>query len=234
MYSTYNGAKKRAKALQASLQRLDLPVSLSQCQHAMARGGNYRDWDHLRRALREGSPPPLLEGFQERARVAVPAMATGPANRWLDGELSRLEDKAAGGQTLPDETRDWYLYVYEYASAVAVQHRVSTPLLKGGRGMHMRQSLIQAFTLGILEPRFDPKTFVLTSRGTMQEIFRDYVGQPGFEKALRQLVEAGIFEVLSEVGGEWTIALHPPSKVLVQRHVDLCRRLDAEYYENAV
>lgn len=232
MYSTYDGAKRRAKSLQATLRRLDILVALGQCQRAMARGGNYRDWDHLRRVLSEGAQAAPLDGFQERARVAVPAMATGPANRWLDVELSRLRERAKGEPALSDETGDWYVYVHEYAFAIGVQHQALTPLLKGGRGMRLRQSLVQDLAIGRLAPAFDPETLVLTSQGTLREIFPGHVDKAGFRKAFADLVEAGICEVLSEEGGVLTIALHPPPKALVLEHVNLCRRLDADYYEN--
>lgn len=232
MYTTYDGAKKRATSLQAAMKRLALDVPLNQCQHAMARGAGYRDWDHLRRELTTKPRQVPLEGFQHRARVAMPEMATGPANRWLDVELGRLRDKGDPEATAKDEFRDWYVYVHEYAFAIGVMHYSTTTLLKGGRGMRLRQALVQDLATGRLNPAFDPHTFVLTSRGTAAELFGSQADHPGFTKAFNELVEARIFEVLGNVDGVMTVALHPPPVAVVQAHVDRCRASDSEYWRD--
>ncbi|HWV80801.1 MAG TPA: glyoxalase superfamily protein, partial [Hyphomicrobiaceae bacterium] len=51
MYSTMDGAKKRAKQLKHILERSGLAYSLAKCQAAVARAAGYEDWHDLTRRI---------------------------------------------------------------------------------------------------------------------------------------------------------------------------------------
>lgn len=96
MYATYEGAKRLARRFHKALRDAEVEVGLHDCLFAMARGGGYRDWRHLRQRLAGGrSERAGLDGFLERAILSLPPGAVGPATRWIDAELARFNENLA-------------------------------------------------------------------------------------------------------------------------------------------
>ncbi|MDP1598730.1 hypothetical protein [Phenylobacterium sp.] len=233
MYSTYDGAKRRAQTVAAVLQGAELPTPLHVCQRALALAGGYRDWDHLRRTLAKGvSRQAQLDGFLRRLVFALPDQAVGPAYRWAETVLSDLEDRMRGKPTSDRETLDWYTRVYEFVSAIGVIHRSRTPLLTpgSGAGQRLRQDMVLGLCIGPAKPRFDPESYVLTFEGSLEELMPEDVGHRNFGREFERLCAAGIFEWNGEAQ---ILRLNPPPVDQVRAHIAKCRGFDAEYWREA-
>jgi hypothetical protein len=234
MFSTYQGAKRCAHKLQAALRVLDVDVQLSICRHAIARGGGYRDWNHLHGALATGVRRPApLDNFGPRAWLSLPEQAIAPAKRWLESQISLMKERAAGvSPCIPREDRDWHVYEFEYAFAMDVIHQSHTPLLRpgSGRGMRLRQSLVHKACMGFSRSRMDHRTLTLTVEGDAHEIFRTPAFHPHFTREFDRLLRAGIFEWSGCLSRGGTLVVNPPSVELVRGHIEKCRRLNAEYW----
>lgn len=98
MYATYREAKRYARAMLDILQKLEVEISLEECQHALALGGGYRDWHDLHQSLasckvRYATP----QGFEHRVLLAVPRMALDPTARWIEAQIERQRMRRQGG-----------------------------------------------------------------------------------------------------------------------------------------
>ena len=158
MYTTYDGAKKRARVLQALLEEQEVEISLSTCQHAMARGGGYRDWEHLRRTYAaQATRHACLEGFLERAYLALPTQAVSPGRRWIEVELDLIRDRAAGREENEEGRafRDHYARDFDLVSAIGVIHRKVSLLVKlgSGKGQHLREDMVCGLCLRSILPK---------------------------------------------------------------------------------
>jgi hypothetical protein len=233
MFSTYAGAKKRSRALHTTLTTVELEVTLTQCQYALARGAGYRDWQHLRRSL-DGRParPAPLDGFLERAALSMPAQAVGPTHRWVETELSSIKARERAEPPINREFREWYVKDFEVTMAIGVLHRSTTPLLcpGSGRGQRLRQELAVGLCLGSPHPVLDRKTFTLMFKGTVEELFGRHAAHPHFLREFDRLVNAGLFAWRAAPEGGIDLVLSPPPLTLVRDHIRKCRDLDAEHW----
>lgn len=233
MYSTYDGAKDRAKTLASLLRDAELPTPLHVCQRVMAVAGGYRDWDHLRRTLdKDVRRPAELEGFLRRMVLALPEQAVGPAYRWAEGIVSDLQGRELGKAPADQTSLDWYARVFEYAMAIGVIHRSSTPLLTpgSGQGQRLRQDMVAGICVGPTYARFDRKTFVLTFEGALETLMPDEAGHKNFDREFARLCEAGIFEWDFQAQ---VLRLNPPPLERVRAHIAMVRRNHAEYWREA-
>lgn len=233
MYSTYDGAKRRAQTLAGVLDDAELPTPLHQCQRVIAVAGGYRDWDHLRRTLTNGaSRPAELGGFLRRMVLALPEQAVGPAYRWAEATLSDLESRTRG-ETAPDRAfLDWYSRVFEYVNAIGVIHRSGTALLTpgSGTGQRLRQNMVAGICLGPAKPSFDRETFVLTFEGSLEALMPEEAGHKNFDREFGRLCAAGIFEWDAKAK---VLRLNPPPLDRVRDHIAMCRKHHAEYWREA-
>jgi len=236
MYSTYAGAKRRSHALHAALREAEVDVNLTSCQHALARGGGYQTWHHLRRVLADGARRPAqVDGFLERASLAMPTQALGPTRRWVEVELDRL-DPRDGDAGSDRSRRHWYATEWEFVFAVGVMHRATTALLRpgSGRGQRLRQDMVCYLCMGPIDARLDRPTLRLTFEGRRSELFKETLKHPHFLREFARLNDAGILEWRAADGepasDEGTLVLAPPPPELVRHHVRKCRELDAEYW----
>ena len=230
MYSTYDGAKRRAKALASFLSEVELETPLHVCQRAVALAGGYRDWDHLRRVLKDGvCRPASLERFLDPLLRALPLEAVGPANRWAEGEISQLDDKSRGREPMDREWVEWHQRVDEYAKAIGIVHRAHTPLLRpgSGAGQKLRLNIVDGLCMGRDLPSFDRRTYVLTFEWCLEDLMPDEFGHPHFEREFIRLQRAGILEWDDK---DQTLRLNPPPIELVRERIAKFRRLDAEYW----
>lgn len=233
MYSTYDGAKRRAQTLATLLGEAEAATPLHLCQHALAQAGGYRDWDHLRRELIPGvDRPARLEGFLRRLALALPDHAVGPGYHWAEGVLWDLRERAKGMGGVDRRELDWFARVHEYVSAIGVIHRSRTPLLNpgSGAGQRLRQNIVAMLCLGPAKPSFDRETFVLIFEGSLAELMPLDLVHPNFAREFERLCAAGIFE--------WDpvariLRLNPPPLDLVRAHIATCRDHAAEYWREA-
>lgn len=232
MYSTYDGAKRRAQTLAGLLRDVEIDIALCDCQFAIARAGGYRDWRHLHQTLAKGVERPApLQGFLQRIVHAVPPVAVGPTYRWAESEISRLtvrDDRA----TFDREQLDWYRRTHEFVFAIAVTHRTRTPLLTpgSGAGMRLRQAMVDALCLAPPDARFDRQTYVLSFEGDYASRFGKLAQHRHFQREFDRLCAAGILDWRPDIQ---VLRLNPPELDLVRTHVDLCRQNDAEYWREA-
>lgn len=233
MYSTYDGAKRRAHALSAMLRDAELSTPLHLCQHVLAVAGGYRDWDHLRRTLSKGlRRPAKLDGFLRRMVLELPDQAVGPAYRWAEAILSDLRGRERGKAPADRASMDWYSRVMEYVSAIGVAHRIGTPLLMPGSGLgqRLRLDMVAGLCVGPAHPRFDRETFVLTFEGGLDTLMPREAGHKNFDREFARLCEAGLFEWDAN---RRILRLNPPPLERVRAHIARCRQLDAEYWREA-
>jgi len=236
MYSTYAGAKRRSRALHAALREAEVDVNLTACQHALARGGGYQSWRHLVRALPDGTRRPAqLEGFLDRASLAMPTQAVGPTRRWVEVELERFDPRQrdVGSERWK---RHWYAKEWEFVFGIGVMHRATTALLRpgSGRGQRLRQDMVCYLCMGPIDPELDRATLRLTFRGRRSELFRETFEHPHFIREFARLTGAGILEWRAATGAdasdEGVLILNPPPPDLVRSHIRKCRELDAEHW----
>ena len=233
MFSTYDGAKRRANTLAAVLDDAEIDVPLHICQRAIAQAGGYRDWDHLKRSLPIGVDRPAnLTGFLRRLVQALPDQAVGPGYRWAEAELSQLKAKASGREPMDREWLDWFTRVSEYVFAIGVVHRTRTPLLMpgSGAGQRLRQDMVAGLCVGPAKPHFERETYVLTFQGALDEHMPKEAKHPNFDREFARLCAAGIFVWDQNAK---ILRLNPPPLDLVRAHIATCRDLDAEYWREA-
>jgi energy-coupling factor transporter ATP-binding protein EcfA2 len=65
MFSTYEGAKRRARALQRALMEMQITLPLHQCQSLVATAADYADWHELQTSLNRPTPA-LSAGLEDR------------------------------------------------------------------------------------------------------------------------------------------------------------------------
>lgn len=207
MFSTYDGAKKCASALKRLFEESGFLYPLHKCQHAAARAGGYRDWNHLRTSMEGRERRCDAEQFRQRLIAALPEPCHAPVRAWLDREPpDRRID--------PDVPARWYRDVFPYLFASAVLHRTETGRLVRGSGVG--QQLRQRLVVGLLMnehgghrpfPRLDPETLALIFDGSVETLYGNTVRQPRFTQELAGLVDAGILAV-DEAG----IRVFPPDR----------------------
>ncbi len=198
MFSTIDGAKKRAKALKKLLDDSGFAFPLRKCQEAVARAGGYRDWHDLDAALGRGARGRRVEPevYERRLLAILPDPCRPPLVAWLDGE----PPEPAPDPLLPPR---WFHDAFRYIFASAILHRSRTFILRpgSGEGQRFREKLV----VGLLSnqyprpgavPRLEPDTLAVVYPGSLAEIYGADAGHPRFELEIGKLVSAGVLEIL--------------------------------------
>jgi hypothetical protein len=216
MFSTIDGAKKRAKALKKLLDDSGFAFSLRKCQEAVARAGGYRDWHDLLGALGRGGRGRRAEPevYERRLLAVLPDPCRPPVVAWLDGEPA----EEAPDSLYPPR---WFHDAFHFVFASAILHRSRTAVLRpgSGEGQRFREKLV----VGLLSnqyprpgivPRLEPDTLAVLYPGSLAEIYGKDAGHPRFELEIRTLAEAGVLEVLPNA-----LRVLPPDVDAVRDHV---------------
>lgn len=192
MYSTYDGAKKRAKELKQLFDDSGIRYPLHKSQNAIAKAGGYADWHELQASMGAGGPDQEPAVFRRRLLSALPFPCHAPVMAWLDGELT---DVAIEAGVPPRYFRD----VYPFLSASSVLHRSRTPLLRPGSGVgqQLRETLVVGLLLNIHGgsrpwPQLDPESLAMVFEGELKELFREDVGHARFAIEFQRLQDEGL------------------------------------------
>ena len=193
MYSTYDGAKKRAKELKRLFDDSGIRYPLNKSQRAIARAGGFADWHELETRVTVGIPERDPAVFRRRLLSALPFPCHAPVKAWLDGELT---DVAVEPGIPPRYFRD----VFPYLSASSVLHRSRTPLLRPGSGVgqKLRETLVVGLLLNLHGgsrpwPRLDPETLAMVFEGDLDALFREDVSHARFAAEFQRLQDEGVF-----------------------------------------
>jgi hypothetical protein len=226
MYTSIDGAKKRAKSLYTLFDRSGLDLALNKCHAAVARGGGYQDWHGLEQAARTGiaAMDPAL--YRQRLISALPEPCRPLA-------LSSLESRATREKSPPDGgSADWLRFVFPYVMASAVLHRSGSAMLRpgSGKGQRLRERLVLGVLVGDLArqkrvPRLDPETLEILIEGSIDEIFADEARHPDFELQFDRLVIGGIWRYQ-----DGTLRILPPQGGDLSKHVSEKRAGKAAYF----
>lgn len=216
MFSTHEGARKRAKKLKSLLDDSGFEFPLRKCQDVVAKAGGYRDWHDLEAALGGKAAPRTVEPevYERRLIRALPDPCVPPVLAMLDNQQRQVADQEG---TPPH----WWRDVFPYVFAIAVVHRSSTAILRpgSGAGQKLRENLVVGLILnrhgGHAEmPTLDPETLALHYRGGLETLFRKDFHHPRFEIELAALEAAGIIELRPS-----GLRIAPPDPKAVQEHV---------------
>jgi hypothetical protein len=225
MYSTLDGAKKRAKELKRLFDGSGFIFPLNKCQSAVALGGGFRDWNDLEAVLSSATRTVEPAAFRKRLLAALPEPCRPPVTAWLD-------DDPAEAAPDPETPPRWYRDVFPYLLAASVLHRSLTPLLRpgSGPGQQLREKLVVGPLLNIhggdrAVPLLEPDTLAFVFRGDLESVFRDDVQHPRFETELETLTAAGILEIR-----EGTVRVLSPDADAIVSYVADNRSGKAEYW----
>lgn len=193
MYTTHDGAKKRAKELKRLFDDSGLRYPLHKTQRAIARAGGYADWHELQERLSASAPVQDPATFRRRLLSALPFPCHAPVMAWLDDELT---DLAIEPGIPPRYFRD----VHPYLMGASVLHRSRTALLRPGSGVgqKLREQLVVGLLLNIHGgpspwPRLDPESLALIFEGDLKALFRNDVDQARFPAEFQRLQDEGLF-----------------------------------------
>ena len=143
MYSTIDGAKQRANSLDRIMKTSGFAYPLRKSQHAVARGGGFRDWHDMTSALKKQERHCDPETFRRRLLEALPAPCEAPVRAWLNREPR--EEAPAG-----DVPAGWYRYVFPYQFTAAAMLRHDPAIRRGsGPGQRLREKLVPGVLLNI-------------------------------------------------------------------------------------
>lgn len=228
MYATYEGAKRLARRLHYLLREAEVEIALHECMFAMARGGGYRDWGHLRGALARGQDRRAeLGGFLERAILTLPEGAVAPATRWIDAQLARFDANLA-------DASDWRRAaagagISDFVYSIQIVHRAHTPLFRpgSGSGLRVRLSILSRFSQSMGGEVIDSQSLVMRLSGQLEALGFAYIDHPHFRREFARLSQAGILEWDP---AENVLRLNPPPVELVRARVANRRADDAAYW----
>lgn len=228
MYATYEGAKRLARRLHHLLRAAEVEIALHECMFAMARGGGYRDWAHLRRTLAGGRDRRAeLGGFLERAILSLPDGAVAPATRWIDAQLARFDADLA-------EASDWRQAaagagIWDFVYSIQIVHRAHTPLFRpgSGSGLRVRLSILSRFIQPMGGAIIDSQSLTMRLSGQPEALGFGYIDHPHFQREFARLSQAGILE-WDPIGN--VLRLNPPPVELVRARVANRRADDGAYW----
>lgn len=206
MYSTIDGAKQRANSLDRIMKTSGFAYPLRKSQHAVARGGGFRDWHDMTSALKKQERHCDPETFRRRLLEALPAPCEAPVRAWLNREPR--EEAPAG-----DVPAGWYRYVFPYQFTAAAMLRHDPAIRRGsGPGQRLREKLVPGVLLNINGgerpyARLEPDTLAMVFEGTPEEVFGKDALHPRFAVELKTLQDAGIIDVRDD-----HVAIVPPDR----------------------
>lgn len=193
MYSTIKRAKKCAKELGQLFESGGIKFPLHRCQLAIARAGDYRDWNDLEGALSKTPRALYPQDFRRRLLDALPEPCRLPAMAWLDRDPSETELTKG----IPPR---WYRDVFPYFMATAATYNRTAVLKPGsGTGQQLRERLVLGTLLNTRGaasvPWLDPDTLDLVLKGDIDTVFGEDVHNPRFRTELDALVAAGVIAI---------------------------------------
>lgn len=213
MFSTSEGARKRAKELKRRLDASGFDYPLNRCQKAVAIAAGHRDWHDLNAALDGKRIEVDAHRYARRLLQCLPVPCRATANGMLDGvPLPEIRDE----NTPPR----WWHDVFPYVFSIAVIHRSQTAVIRKGSGPG--QKLREDIVLGLLMnrhggsfalPLLDPESLTLVYRGDHPTLFKSDFRRPGFAAELGNLVRAGVIELRT---GE--VRIVAPDRDAVKEH----------------
>ncbi|MER9951854.1 hypothetical protein [Mesorhizobium sp. M0047] len=225
MYSTIDGAKRRAKELKRLFDGSGFVYPLSKCQTAVAHGGGFRDWNDLEAALSRTPRTIDPAAFRKWLLTALPLPCHPPVTAWLD------EDPAEAAPD-PETPPRWYRDVFPYLMAASVLHRSRTSLLRpgSGAGQQLREKLVIGPLLNIhggarAVPLLEPDTLAFVFKGDLESVFRDDVFHPRFQAELEALTAAGILDIR-----EGRVRVLSPDAEAIATYIADYRSGKAEYW----
>ncbi len=193
MYTTIDGAKKRAGTLFRMFEDGGLIFPLHRCQAAMAQAGGYADWHALLKELPK-APPKIGDRalFRQRLLKALPGPCRYAALAWVDG----LPREPFGESGRPP----FFIYdVAPYLMEAWGAYRRHQPIVRigSGAGQRLRETLVLGRLMNMHDftgPKLEPDTCKFVYQGTLAELFAKSVDHPRFSIEFSTLVEAGVFE----------------------------------------
>ena len=199
VYSTYDGAKSRAKYLQRLLEKSSIRFPLNRCQTAIARAGGFKDWYDLQANRASNSKVADVTAYRRRLKAALPIACQRPVAASWEPEG---DDKRSVSDDMPPY---FFRDVWPYVMAAQVLHRTTTAIIRPGSGAG--QKLREAMVLGVLlnihggtqvVPVLDPDSLALDFPGTIDAVFRDETRHPKFAQELETLMEAEVISILDD------------------------------------
>jgi hypothetical protein len=224
MFSTYLGAKARAKDLRRRFDVSGLDYSLAKCQSALARAAGYPHWHALAAGLRAAPKPLDKDRFGARLITVLPLACEPAAEAWLRGDPTPGADP---GNRYSDA---WLECVHPWTGSICAMHR-DTPLLRrgSGRGQRLRADIV-LWPLLSSYCRLDPETLATAFAGELNVILRRNVSHPQFHREFERLCTAGIIRWAPKRGDFGTLTILPPPIDDVVDHRRMCDRHLAEYW----
>ncbi|MGO8059939.1 hypothetical protein ACC716_17280 [Rhizobium johnstonii] len=187
MFSTIEGAKKRAKSLHQFFDASGFLVSLTACQRALAVACGYSDWTDLRKCWGDGRHTRPRANFDMRLGNALPPACRPLIASWL------YEDTVSN---------HWFRFTFPHLLAFVSLHRRHSSSLKIGSGLGQR--LRESMVIGLLlnshgedreYPYFDPYESSIVFKGTVDSLFHVDRNTRGFDAQLAEVVDGGLLEV---------------------------------------
>lgn len=227
MFSTYDGARKRAKDLKRLFDDSGFLYPLNKVQEAVAKAGGFADWHALKAGLTTARDPGDPAAYRRRLLGALPYPCRAPVQAWFDGELDDVPVEAG----LPPR---YFRDVFPYIGAATALHR-QTPLLRpgSGAGQRLRESLVIGLLLNIHGgdqpwPKLDPVSLALVFEGDLASLYKSDATHPRFAEEFRRLQDAGI---LASAPGR--VSVMPPGIGALIERVNGWRANHAEHWSEA-
>lgn len=192
MYSTFDGARRRAKELKRQFDRSSISFSLANCQEAVARSAGFKDWHDMKSRI----------GQSGLGSVRYDYVGALTANLPEPCRFTVLWD-AIGRETLLRQEEDyrWAQDVAPYLMAMEAVHRVHSTLLRPGSGRDQRLRLkivsgmlLDVHAAGLPNPKLDPVNLTISFPGHPRAYLSEESQHAGFARALDMLTAAGILE----------------------------------------
>ncbi|PQA87566.1 hypothetical protein [Hyphococcus luteus] len=231
MFSTYAGAKRRAKQLNKTLFECSIIFPLSHCQNALAHAQGFGNWHELKSSI--GSVRCAIEPalFKRRLMNVLPESCRRTADYWVDRRSFEWADEES---PISMEFRNWYYMVNPYFFSLMVGFNRSPALLQpgSGKGQRLRKTIVQlALQNGMMHHsesgcfKLNPTTLSVQKTAPFYEFFSPEIHQhKDFKTELQRVADAGILSWTPKNEKVGTIEIFPPSKQELMDHVAACRR----------
>lgn len=208
MYSTLDGAKKRAKELKNLFDESGLIYPLAKCQQAVAMAGGFRDWHDLTTKVKGSvaSRPPF--DFWGRVLEMLPDPCRFPIECHVGGDPER------GRQDIPASEK-WLRDVLPYVISLEIVLRSNASLLRpgSGDGQRMRLELVSGLLINFTDyceitPKLFPDTLSVVLPTDLATLVPNLVPHPRFAVSVAELTSAGI--ILTEENATTILAPEDP------------------------
>ena len=198
MYSTLEGAKKRAKQLNHILDASGFAFPLAKCQAAVARAGGYSDWHELTRLINQRANADRPYDYWGALVRNLPKPCHLPVRSHLRDDFASEPDDDANAKR-------WIRDTLPYLVSLEVVHRTSAALLRPGSGkdQRIRLQIISSMLLNGegqlgLKAKLDPEGLTVIFEGPPDGILPKLAKHPRFADAVETLAAAGILTLDSK------------------------------------